>query len=50
MKKEIYCNSHFCGLVTVKDEKNLIMINESDWEKIGNLMGWEFNLEKRRKK
>ncbi len=41
MTCEIYVNSHFCGLITIKDEDNLIMINEVDWKKIGKTMGWK---------
>ena len=41
MAYEIYCNSHFCGLVTIKDKKNLVIINKKDWAKIGKLMDWK---------
>jgi len=41
VEKEIYCNSHFCGLVTIKDKDDTIMMNESDWKKMGKIMGWK---------
>jgi len=37
----MHANSYKLGIVTIKDKDNLIMLNKSDWEEIGELMEWD---------